>query len=153
MKKLIILLLVLLLLLGGAGGGAYYYFFIKPEQDAATRQVEEEALPPPPEFVELDSLSVPVIRNGRVVKFVLLKIAVELADGDYRDIVEENMPRVTDAFLRELHGYFATVPVDDPINVRAITVRLMRASRRVFGRGVITDILVQGVYERKSQTN
>lgn len=146
MKKLVILLVVLLILLGAIGGGAYYYFFSLAEEE----EVEEEVVQPLPEFEEIDSLSIPVIRNGKVMKFVLLKVAVELTDGDYRTRVQSYMPRLKDAYLRELHGYFATVPVDDPINVRAVTKRLMRASARVLGPGVVKDILVQGVYERKS---
>lgn len=147
MKKLVLLLVVLLVLLGAIGGGAYYYFFSLPEEENTE---EEEVVEPLPEFEEIDSLSIPVIRNGKVKKFVLLKVAVELTDGDYRSRVQSYMPRLKDAYLRELHGYFATVPVDDPVNVRAVTVRLMRASARVLGKGVVKDILVQGVYERKS---
>ncbi|RED53370.1 hypothetical protein [Aestuariispira insulae] len=148
MKKLIIIMLILILLLGGGGGGAYYYLYVMnaPEENV----VEEAPLPPPPEFEEMDSISIPVIRNGRVMKFVLLKTALELVDSDAREKVERYRPRLKDAYLRELHDYFSTVPVDKPINVRAVTARLMRASRHVLGRGVVTDILIQGVYEKKN---
>ena len=148
MKKLIIIILILLLLLGGGGGGAYYYLYVlnAPEEPV----VQEEALPPPPEFEEMDSISIPVIRSGRVMKFVLLKTALELGDSDDRDRVERYRPRLKDAYLRELHDYFSTVPVDQPINVRAVTKRLLRASHQVLGRGVVRDILIQGVYEKKN---
>lgn len=131
MKKLILLLIVLLLLLGAIGGGAYYYFFKRPTDETATEEVVSEPLP---EFEEIDSLSIPVIRNGSVKKFVLLKVAVELTDGDYRTRVQSYMPRLKDAYLRELHGYFATVPVDDPVNVRAVATRLMKASAVYWGK-------------------
>ena len=147
MKKIIILLVILLLVAGG-GGAAYYFLVLAKESEGEV--IEEEPLPPPPEFEEMDSLAVPVIRGGRVMKFVLLKTSLELVDADARDRIERYRPRLKEAYLLEMHDYFSSVPDDQPINVRAVTKRLMKATRRVLGKGVVRDILIQGVYEKKS---
>ena len=148
MKKLIVLLLVLILLLGAGGGGAYWWFFLR----AADEMAEPEAPPPPdpPVFVQLEALTVPVIRGGAVAKYVLLKIALEVEDEGAKAEIEERMPRLMDAFLRDLHAYFAGVPLDSPLNARTVKRRLQRVADGVTGPGVVEGVLIQGAYEKKN---
>ena len=144
MKKIIIILVILLLL---GGGGAYYYFVMLPAED---EQIEEVApLPEALETVSLSALSIPVIRQGGVAKYVMIKVELELmpdVSGEYIQLAE---PRLRDVFLRELHAYFASTPIEAPINIRSVKKRLMRAVRGVVGKDVISDVLIQGVYEKK----
>ena len=145
MKKLI-LIVVLLLLLAGGGGGAYWWFFMRGGDPAA-----EEA-PPPPEpavFVEMEPLTIPVIRGGAVAKYVLLKLSLEVEDAGAQQEVEERMPRLKDAFLRDLHAYFASIPLDSPLNVRTVKKRLQRVCDRTVGPGVVQEVLLQGAFEKK----
>lgn len=147
MKK-ILLLVVLLLLLAGGGGGAYWWFFLGGMGDIEA--AEEEAPPAePPVFVELDSLTVPVIRGGAVAKYILLKMTLEVADEAAREAVVERMPRLMDAYLRDLHQYFASVPVDSPLNVRIVKRRLLEISRRIAGAERVDDILIQGAFQKQ----
>jgi flagellar FliL protein len=147
-KKLIILLVLLILLLGGAGGGAYWWFFLR---EGANEALPEKAPPPPPPvFVEMEALTVPVIRGGAVAKYVLLKVTLEVDGQAARADVMDRMPRLKDAFLRDLHAYFASVPLDSPLNVRTVKQRLQRVADKYAGRGVVEDILIQGAYEKKN---
>lgn len=146
MKKFLILLILMLLI--GSGGGGYYYFFVLSAEDGVT----EEAPPPPPDirFVEMEALKIPVMRNGIVVNYVVLTLSLETVGGDHEERVKEYMPRLRNAFLTDLLGYFATVPVEDRIMVQAIKRRLTILSARVLGDGVVTDVLVQNALKQRS---
>lgn len=147
MKKLLIFGLLGLLLLGG-GGGAYWWFMMR---DAGEEAAEAEPPPQdPPVFLELDSLTIPVIRSGSIARYVLLKITLEVEDQGARDEVVDRMPRLKDAFLRDLHDYFASIPLDSPVNVRTVKQRLQRVADRQAGPGVVKDVLIQGAFEKKS---
>jgi flagellar basal body-associated protein FliL len=145
-KKFLILLILMLLI--GSGGGAYYYFFVLSAEDGMT----EEAPPPPPDvrFVEMDALKIPVMRNGVVVNYVVLTVSLETIGPEHEERVQEYMPRLRNAFLTDLLGYFATVPVDDRIMVQAIKRRLNILSGRVVGEGVVNDVLIQNALKQKS---
>ena len=148
MKK-ILLILILLLILGGGGGGGYWWFFLKDA--GGEEEVEEEVdLGPPPIFVELPALTVPVIRNGNVARYIVLKMSLEVADIDAEQRVNQRTPGLRNAFLRDLHGYFSTIPVTERLNVTPIKQRLSRVARSVLGRGVVKDILITNAFTKDS---
>lgn len=146
MKK-VILILIILLVLGGGGGGTYYYMFMmEPEE------IKPEDLPPPPPPVFLkgmEGLTVPVIRNGQVVKFILINVTIELEDEIYVDLAESYIPKLQDQFLRSAHEYFAGTPIEKPISIRAVTKRLKRIAVKTLGTKVVKDVFIEGVFERK----
>ncbi len=144
MKKVIIIFIVLLLLGGGGAGGYYYMFMMEPAE------APPPPPPPPPVFLSgLGGLTVPVIRNGQVVKFILLNVTIELEDQMYTDLATSYIPKIQDQFLRSTHAYFAGTPIEQPINVRAITKRLKRIAIKTLGTKVVKDVFVEGVFERK----
>ena len=145
MKKIIIILVVLLLL-GGGGGAAYFFLFMQDEEE----MVEVAPLPEALDTVPLSALSIPVIRQGRVAKYVMIKVELELMAGVSGEKILLAEPRLRDSCLRELHDYFASIPVEAPINIRTVKKRLMRAVRDVLGNESITEVLIQGVYEKKN---
>ncbi|MEQ8443494.1 MAG: hypothetical protein RIM33_12295 [Alphaproteobacteria bacterium] len=143
MKK--ILLILIILLLAGGGGGGYYYFFIL----AAEGEMAEEPEPPPDiRFIEMDSLRIPVIRGGAVVNYVAITVSLETIGPENEEFAISLLPRLRNAFLTDLNGYFATVPVEDRIMVRSVKRRLMVLSERVLGPGVITDVLIQNAFKQ-----
>ncbi|MTI09625.1 hypothetical protein [Curvivirga aplysinae] len=148
MKKILIILIILLLL-GGGGGAAYFFLFMG--DDADTPPVPEE-LPPPPPPVFLDGmegLTIPVIRNGQVVKFILINVAVELTEEQYVPLAQSYIPKLQDQFLRSTHAYFAGMPIEKPVNVRAIANRLKKIAKETLGTKVVKDVFVEGIFERK----
>lgn len=143
MKKFVVILVVLLLL-AGAGGGAYWWLFMRGGEPAA-EQAEPEA---EPLYVELDPLTVPVIRGGAVAKYILLEVTLEVADPAAQELIDARMPRLKDAFLRDLHAFFAARPLDAALNVRTVKKRLMGVSARVLGEGRVVDVLIEGAFEK-----
>ena len=147
MKKIIIILVVLLLL--GGGGGAAYYFLLMPPPEGE-EVVEEAPLQNALETATLQALSIPVIRQGRVAKYVMIKISLELTPKMSEERILLAEPRIRDSCLRELHAYFAGIPIDAPINIRTVKKRLLRAVHSVVGKSAVSDVFIQGIYEKTS---
>lgn len=149
MKKIIVILL-LLIILGGAGGGAYWWFFMRG-QDGMEEEVEEEVdLGPPPIFVEIPALTVPVIRGGNVMRYIVLKISLEAADASAEQTIIERTPGLRNAYLRDLHGYFSTIPVSERLNVTPVKKRLGRVTKTILGRGLVKEILITNAFTKDS---
>ena len=145
MKKIIIIVIILLLL----GGGAGYYFFLMPKDiEKKPEEIKIEKIEY--QTFKLDILSVPIIRQGRVVKYVSIKITLEITPDISIDSLYTVRPRIRDSSLREMHDYFSTVSVDAPINIRTLKKRLLRAINMAIGKGVVANILIQGIYEKKN---
>lgn len=144
MKKFLLILLLLLIV---GGGGGYYYFFILAAED----EMAEPAPPPPPDnrFVEMKSLRIPVMRSGVVVNYVVLHLTLETVGADKEELALSLLPRLRNAFLTDLHGYFATVPVEDRLMVKALKRRLLIISNRVLGPGTVKEVLVQKAFKQK----
>jgi hypothetical protein len=145
--KILIIIVVILVLLAGGGGG-YYYFFVLPSQEG---MAEPEA-PPPPDtrLIELDPLRIPVMRGGAVVNYVILNVTIETIGPDNEAFATKLLPRLRNAFLTDLNGYFAVVPVEDRILVKSLKRRMLIICGNVLGQGVVNDVLIQNAFKQKS---
>lgn len=104
---------------------------------------------PETSFVQLDPFVVPVIRNGQLQRHVTLSLAIEAKDPASRAKVEAAMPRVRDAFARDLHAFLAVVPYDGSgALLQSMTQRLARVAERAVGGGLIKAVLLQGAVDR-----
>lgn len=148
MKKLLLIIIPVLLLFGTAGGAAYYWFVLK---DAAEGPAEPEPPPPPPdpELVQLDSLTIPVIRQGAVRKYILLKITLQVVDQDGKELATLVMPRIKEETYLSLHEYFSAAPLDQPISIVAIKRRLRKIVEKNIGASNLVDVLIEGIYEKR----
>ena len=171
MKKLLVpLILALVGLAGGVGAG----WLLKPaapaapclndlgeEQPAAMCAPEAPEAEAPPqdeqefdsasEFVEIDrQFVIPVMGETRVIAFVLIAASVEVDPGT-TDAVVSRMPRIRDAFLRELFDHAYAGGFDGAFTaeyvMRDLRANLLRAARKVAGPTVrsvlVTDIVRQ----------
>ncbi len=149
--KLIIIIVVVILIVGG--GGAATWFFVLGDPN----QAEKEEPPPviDPIFLELETLSVHVIRGGGVQKYIVLDITLEMRDADARALAEMKMPKLRDVFIGALNEYFTNLPsLKNGLNVSHIKRRLLRHSEKALGKEAVKDVLVQSVFERDwKQTN
>ena len=142
--KLIIIIVVVLMLV--AGGGAATWFFVL---DDPNKTAEPEP-PPVPVFLELETLSVHVIRGGGVQKYIVLDLTLELRDAEAKALAENKMPKLRDVFINALTQYFTNLPtLKDGIDISHIKRRLLRHSEKALGKGAVKDILVQSVFERE----
>lgn len=144
---MILIVLPLLLLLGGGGGAAYYFLMMKPAEETA----EPEPPPPPvdPVLVEIDAMTIPVIRQGSVRKYVMVKVTFQVADQDARQLTLTVMPRIKDQMYSALHRYFASIPLDAPISTQTIKKFISKIAVKNLGAENFNRVLIEGVYEKQ----
>ncbi len=162
MNKIIIIVVVILLL---AGGGAAAFFFLQQEeistavgetgeteQDQSGVQVEAKKTDDP-NYLDMENLAIPIIRNRRIEKHVILKVSLEMMDEDALDDAKPYMPRLKDAFIKDLYDYYSYQSPGTKINRAAIKGRLKEAGDKVVGRGKIRKVLIQAAFQRSAGAN
>ncbi len=162
MKKIIIIVVVILLL---AGGGAAAFFFLQQEeantasdeageagQNPADVQVEAKKTDDP-NYLDMENLAIPIIRNRRIEKHVILKVSLEMMDEDSLEDARPYMPRLKDAFIKDLYDYYSYQTPGTKINTEAIKGRLKEAGDKVVGNGKIRKVLIQAAFQRSAGAN
>lgn len=162
MKKVITIVVVILLL---AGGGAAAYFFLLQEEtstasgeagelgEAAAGAQLEAKKTDDPNYLDMENLAIPIIRNRRIEKHVILKVSLEMMDEDTMEDAKPYMPRLKDAFIKDLYDYYSYQSPGAKINTEAIKGRLKEAGDKVVGNGKIRKVLIQAAFQRSAGTN
>lgn len=160
MKKIIIIVVVILLL---AGGGAAAFFFLQQKEtstaageagEAGQEQAAGDAKKKgDPNYLDMENLAIPVIRNRRIEKHVILKVSLEMMDDDALEESKPYMPRLKDAFIKDLYDYYSYQSPGQKINTEAIKIRLKVAGDKVVGQGKIRKVLIQAAFQRSAGTN
>ena len=102
-----------------------------------------------PEFSPIPSLSVPIIRNGVVEKYLFLTVTLEMMDSDAKEEAESFVPRIKDIFFRTLFTYFGSLqPGTSAVNIRMVKAHLLNAGKRALGKGKVKAVLVQNAFEQ-----
>lgn len=141
--KLIIIIVVVVIALGGGG----VWFFVLKENDAPTE--EAVVIPPDPIFVKMETLSLHVIRGGGVKKYVVLNLTLEMRDEESKARAEQKMPKLRDVFIASMNEYFTNLPsLKEGVNMKTVKRRLLKISAKAIGKGRVTDVLVQSIFER-----
>ena len=76
----IVIIIIAVLIIAGAGGAVWYFF---TQADAPIEdQEEEKASLEELEFVDIENLSIPVICEGRVDRYITISVSLEMRDQD-----------------------------------------------------------------------
>lgn len=151
MKRLILVAFVVVILLGG--GGAAFYFLGGPERlgGGGTEGIRGKTVASGPVLLELDNMVIPVIRDRRIERHVVVRVTLELQDSATRDEARRIHARLRDALLHDLHDYYSYVwPQEEALDLAVLRHRIRRTSDRVIGAGKVLDAVVQGGVERAS---
>jgi flagellar FliL protein len=141
MKRLVILL-VLILVLAGAGAGGWWFFL---RDDGGVAEVEREP-EPGMDFVKVDPLSLPVIREGRVVRHVTVILTLEVPEGGANRVVFKSMRQLQDAYIHELHSlYSRRFAWEHNRLIHFVKRRILAASEKVLGPDIVHEVVVQGI--------
>jgi len=144
MKRRLLLILPLLLLLL-AGAGAYALF----GGGEAVAEVEVQDSPEPGVFVDLDTISLPVFRDGRVRRLIGLAITIEVAPGEDPERVAAALPRIEDAYITELTMLLGLDwPDGVSVDLEVARQRLLERMRKVTGAKTVSRVLFRSVQER-----
>ena len=102
-------------------------------------------------FVELNPLILPVIDEYGLTQMVSLVVAVEVDSEEKVAKVNKLLPRLTDAYLSDLYGTFATkAPKNGVIPISYLKKRMNKMSSKVLGEHVVDDVLVQVMQSRRT---
>lgn len=118
------------------------------------RAADREGETPPvtkggPSYVRFEPMFVPVIRGSRVTQQVGITLMLLLAHGEHTADVEAKRPQLTDAFFRELYGFFeARSALHGPINEAYLKSRLLKAASRIVGPHAIQEVLIEQLFAR-----
>ena len=146
MKRLVIIL-VLVLLLAGGGAGAWWFMNQEPEEAEAEPEIEPA---PSSQFVKIDPITLPMIRQNQVTRFVTFVITLEMPIADGALQVSLVKRQLMDALFTELHSLLAMQMVlkqglDSPL----VKQRIMKVSQRILGKDKVTAVLIQGVSQQR----
>jgi hypothetical protein len=101
------------------------------------------------QHLPLPIFSIPVIRDNEVTDQVNIAIVVETKGEANRDKVIAGRYKLYDAYLRDLYGLLAIKRADGQLlDQQVVKIRLARVSDKLFGQGVINNILVSGISQR-----
>lgn len=148
----LILSVLLLLALGsvvslGLGTGPAHASAAHGETKAAQPPVDGE----PGVFVSMRTMTVPVIRDGRIKGRLSLNIVLEVAPGEDHSPVMVMMRRIEDAFTVELHTLLGQKwPNDATVDLEVARQRLLERARRIAGREVVAGLFFHWVQDRRS---
>lgn len=152
MNRTIVIILIALLVIAGSGGAVWYFFLQAEAPIVAGQKKEQKASLAVPEFVDIENLSIPVIREGRVEKYITISVSLEMRDKKSKALADEAFPRLKDAIFRDLYSYFSMQQSGNAgLNVSQVKSRLLWAAERALGAGRVNQVIIQGAYERKGE--
>lgn len=146
MKKLTIAFAVLMMLTGVAisimksmGIGP---FANGGEESGEVAQPSNE----PPRFMDMDPLVIPVFHGEKVATTIHIQLKLEIRGSDNEEKVSRMMPRLNDAFLRDLYAFIPRLlRKQKRVDVIIIKQRLQMIGDKVAGKGSIGSVLVQSI--------
>ena len=97
-----------------------------------------------------------VIKNGPIQRYVLLRVTLNMRDGEARTLALAAMSKLRHRFINDLYGYFGTLPASEKsVNIKSIKRRMLRTGNAVLGADTFQGILILGVLSgrRKPQTS
>ena len=152
MNRIVIIIIAIFVIAGA--GGAIWYFFMQADAPIEDQTGESKSSLEESEFVDIENLSIPVIREGRVDRYILISVSLEMRDQDSKALGDEAFPRLKDAVFSQLYSYFSVQQSGQSgINVAQVKARLLWAAERAIGKGHVRKVIIQGAYERKGSSN
>jgi len=159
-KKVIIIAAAAVLLLGGGGAGAFFFLGQKPAEAKAEDDHGKsagghggghgEAKPETRRFVTVDNLNAPLAGSVNRNEWVFFEISLEVKNDDDKKTLVVKMPRLRDAFLREI--YARTVLKQDgsgQVDIDGVRSRFLKAANQVAGSDVVLDVLVTKTFRTR----
>ena len=147
MKKLVIAVAIMLML-AGATISVLKWLGIGPFGDPAEVEATGTTPDEPLHFVTMDVLVIPIFQGEKVAATVQIQLKLEATNLESASEIARLLPRLNDAFLRDLYGFIPRhLRKEERLDVALIKDRLQLVGDKVAGPGVIKSVLVQAVLE------
>lgn len=110
-----------------------------------------EKLEDGPIYLRLERIMVPVIHENDVQKLIAFVLVVEFADPESRERAKLMMPRLIDAFRRDLHILVSRPSGSEEMDLARFKRYLLASGKRVLGQESVKDVLIERTLARKAE--
>ncbi|HEX2113178.1 MAG TPA: hypothetical protein VHM01_02130 [Alphaproteobacteria bacterium] len=101
--------------------------------------------------MQIERIIVPKIRDNAVEKLFTYSLVVEFTDSESRDRAKTIMPKLMDAYIRDLHVLTSRPGAGDIGADPAVAKRyLLQSSQRILGADAVKDVLIERTLVRKT---
>ena len=143
MKKLLFLGVGIILLVVVAAVGISLVGGAPKEEEVAEVKVEEPVEPAEASEYEMRSMSLPVVSNNKVRRYVIMSAKFELmARPDQAAHAEEGRPVLRDAIIRSVHAKPLRLREDGSIDPRDLKARFLQSAKDVFHSDIAHNVEV-----------
>ncbi len=158
--RLLFMLLMAVMLVAGGACGAYFYFqqsaqaSVGPvdehQKEINAKRAAENERKKNHEFVELDTLILPIIDEHGVNQIVSFVVMIEVENAAAAKQVEAMTPRLKDAYIQDMYGILNKREAlrGGVVQVGVIKDRLNQVTRQVLGENAVEEVLLQVVQQR-----
>ncbi len=153
MLRLLLVFSTVMMIAAGGAAGWWFGWRGEPFPFASAQASEGAPTAPEPtsEFVELDPMTFPVMRDGQIRELVTYVVKLEVADEAAGESLKARAPAVRDAMLSELHGLYAYSFIEERRDqMTLVKRRLLRAAQGAAGTEV-RAVLLKGLNSRPQQ--
>lgn len=120
-------------------------------QAAGKSRPKYERLEGGPYYMQMQRIVVPQILDNSVQKLFTFMLVVEFADAEARERAMTVMPKLTDAFVRDLHVLTSRPAAGENGPDLTVTKKyLLRSSQRILGAEAVKDVLIERTIMRKT---
>ena len=141
------IILAALILLIAASVAVLKWLELGPFENLEATNVEEETKQKPrvPTIaVDMESIQFPILKAGAVGATAQIQIKLETEGVDNADFLKSILPKIHDAFFRDLYGFLPRlIREKGRINEPILRQRLQIIGERLTGKGIIKRVLVQ----------
>lgn len=115
------------------------------------KPVEKVKVEEPPRFIDMEPLVIPVLQGDRVATTIQIQIKLEAVGSENENKINKIMPRLSDAFIRELYSFIPRLlRKEKRLDIAILKKRLQMTADKVTGPGVVKSVLIQSVLDRAS---
>lgn len=148
MPKLLIIILAVIVLLVAGSIAVMQQMEIGPfaaEKPLTSEEKAEQIR----RYIAMKPLSVSIFRGGAVATTIELKVQLETKVGK-EFIINRNLPRLKDAFIRDLHSYFPRLlDKKNELDLPELARRMFLIGEKTLGKGIIDDLSILSASNRK----
>ncbi len=154
MLKKILSIIGILMIIGGTTVSVMKWQKIGPFSDKKVEKtpVKKVKVEEPPRFIDMEPLVIPVLQGDRVATTIQIQIKLEAVGSENENKIIKIMPRLSDAFIRELYSFIPRLlRKEKRLDIAILKKRLQMTSDKVTGPKVVKSVLIQSVVDRPSR--
>jgi hypothetical protein len=124
---------------------------VAPATAKEPKKYNLERLQDGPYYMRLERIIVPKIQDNAVESLMTYILVVEFADPQARDRAKLIMPKLMDAYIRDLHILTSRSGApEDGVDMAVAKRYLLASAARVLGPDAVKDVLIERAIVRKA---